>query len=144
MDLIITNANKAGNVTLSNLHNRRHVEKSDDCSLATLKFTNVTANTVSKSTICFIAVTSDFVTHANLTRTFKQRQNCANGFIYLLFRIAKKKMSITNNMKKDDNMIKDSEGKYFILYFYMMGININCSCIVTLSNLRLTCTSFLR
>ena len=48
MDLIATTTQGLDNAILSNLPNHSNVEKSDDCSLATVKIKNVTIKSVSK------------------------------------------------------------------------------------------------
>ena len=47
MDLIATTTQGLDNAILSNLPNHSNIEKSDDCSLATVKIKNVTIKSVS-------------------------------------------------------------------------------------------------
>ena len=53
MELIITNTRDVENSILGNPHNHNNVESLDVCSLATLKFSNVTTIKVSHYKVCF-------------------------------------------------------------------------------------------
>ena len=134
MELIITSTRDVENSILGDSHNHNNAESLDVCSLATLKFSNVTTIKVSSYKVCFSFRCSAVLAYACKVRMiftnkiFKQPHDSANIFSLFHFCSWHKKMNDPNN--SNATKVAESEGEQLNLFVILM-----MSYVVSISNI---------